>query len=508
MRRLTSRALSGLAAAVIVSAAVAATYAVPAFCQAGRPGDKAAFPDTPVGKLARAMIDAINSGDRAAQMSFLKSSLAEATFREESEGYLRVVEKLYAQSGGLDVMEVLPGNNPSQISLVTRSRRGNYWVRIMTRLSEADPTRLDGIGVRRVPDPSAEQASKWPEGKLSEQEIIKAIEQRVERASAEDRFSGVVLISKGDRVMFNKAYGKAEQNFGAANNLDTKFNLGSMNKMFTSVAIAQLAQAGKLSYEDTIARLLPDYPNKEVAEKVKVHHLLTHTSGLGDYFRPQFFQNRERYVNPKDYFPIFASEPLRFEPGKGWSYSNAGFIVLGAIIEKLSGMGYFDYVREQIFKPNGMVNTDSYAMNEIVPNLAVGYTRFGDGDPLGIEPRQANHLTLPLKGGPAGGGYSTAPDLLRFARALRGNKLLKPEMTELITCGKVDARGGVRYGYAFFDEVINGKTVRGHSGGAPGINSDMKIFWDGSYTVIVMGNYDPPAAQMLSRQIAEFLAKQ
>jgi CubicO group peptidase (beta-lactamase class C family) len=115
---------------------------------------------------------------------------------------------------------------------------------------------------------------------------------------------------------------------------------------------------------------------------------------------------------------------------------------------------------------------------------------------------------LPLKGGPAGGGYSTAPDLLRFARALRGNKLLKPEMTELITCGKVDARGGVRYGYAFFDEVINGKTVRGHSGGAPGINSDMKIFWDGSYTVIVMGNYDPPAAQMLSRQIAEFLAKQ
>jgi len=309
-------------------------------------------------------------------------------------------------------------------------------------------------------------------------------------------------------VIFHKAYGLADKAHNIPNKLDTKFNLGSMNKMFTSVAIAQLVQAGKLSYDSTLDKVLPEYPNKEVAAKITVHQLLTHTSGLGDFFKPEFFQNREKYRNPKDYFPVFANDKLRFEPGTSWSYSNAGFIVLGAVVENASGQNYFEYVRDHVFTPAGMKDTGSYAVHDIVPNLGTGYTRFGSGDPLGIEPRRNNVLTMPMQGSPAGGGYSTAPDLWKFTQALRANKLINAELTEKVTGGKVDTPMGSKYAYGFIEETIDGKSVRGHSGGAPGINSYLNIFWDGSYTVIVQGNYDPPAAQDLGGKITRFLAKQ
>jgi len=378
----------------------------------------------------------------------------------------------------------------------------------MTRLEKDEPTKLDGFGFRRMPDPEAEKADAWATTKMSEADAVNEIERHVAKAAADDRFSGVALIAKGDRVIFNKAYGLADKANNIPNKLDTKFNLGSMNKMFTSVAVAQLVQAGKLSYDTTLAKALPEYPNKETAAKITIHQLLTHTSGLGDFFKPEFFQHREKYRNPKDYFPIFANDPLRFEPGKSWSYSNAGFIVLGAIVENASGQNYFEYVRDHIFKPAGMKDSASYAVYEIVPNLATGYTRFDNGDPLGIEPCRNNLLTLPMQGSSAGGGYSTAPDLLKFAQALRGHKLVSAELTEKVTAGKMDTPMGSKYSYGFIEDTIDGKSVRGHSGGAPGINSYMNIFWDGSYTVIVQGNYEPPAAQELGGKIVRFLAKQ
>ncbi|HKP86137.1 MAG TPA: serine hydrolase domain-containing protein [Blastocatellia bacterium] len=504
-KRLYTFVATQLMAALLLSSPVAAQTA-----SVVKPNQPAAeVPATPVGKLGRAFIEAINSGNKTAQASFITSSFSESALKQASaDEYLANFQKLYSQSGGFDVMAVMPSQNPDELRLRLKSKRGSRWVMFITRLDKAQPERLDGFGLRLVSDPESEKANAWSEAKMDEAGVTKEIERHVERAAAEDRFSGVVLVAKGERLIFNKAYGMAERGFGAANKLDTKFNLGSMNKMFTSVAIAQLVEAGKLAYDDTLAKVLPEYPNKQVAEKITIHQLLTHTSGLGDFFKPEFFQNREKYKNPTDYFPIFANDPLRFEPGKGWSYSNAAFVVLGAVVEKVSGQSYFDYVRDHVFIPAGMKDTASYAADEVVPNLAIGYTRFGGDDPLGLEPRRANYMSLPLKGSPAGGGYSTAPDLLRFAQALRARKLLGAELTEKVTGGKVDTPWGLKYSYGFMDEAVGGKSVRGHGGGAPGINSDLKIFWDGSYTVIVMGNYDPPAAQDLAGKITQFLARQ
>lgn len=509
MKHTSSLTILRRASAIAIFAALVAVPVSIAYQQNQPAAARTEFPSTPEGKLARALFDALNSGDRAIIESFVKANLSSRALQEDSaDEYVTQSQRLYAQSGGFELIQTLPPRRPGEVRFLVRTKKGNHFAQFMTRLEKDEPTKLDGWGFRGARDPEAEKADAWATTKMSEPDAIKEIERHVARAAADDRFSGVALVAKGDRVIFNKAFGLADKANNIPNNLDTKFNLGSMNKMFTSVAIAQLVQSGKLSYDSTLAKVLPEYPNKEVAAKITVHHLLTHTSGLGDFFKPEFFQNREKYRNPKDYFPIFANDPLRFEPGKSWSYSNAGFIVLGAIVENASGQNYFEYVRDHIFKPAGMKDTASYAVHDIVPNLGTGYTRFGGGDPLGIEPRRNNVMTLPMQGSPAGGGYSTAPDLLRFAQALRAYKLVSAELTEKLTSGKVDTPMGARYGYGFIDEMIDGRSVRGHGGGAPGINSYLNIFWDGSYTVIVQGNYDPPAAQDLGGKITQFLAKQ
>ena len=327
-------------------------------------------------------------------------------------------------------------------------------------------------------------------------------------ATAKDSFSGVVLISKGAETLFKKAYGVGDKKGNTPNSEETKFNIGSMSKMFTAVAIAQLAEKGRLSFTDTISKYLPDYPNRPVAEKVTIHQLLTHTSGMGDYLNEKFYANLSSIKNIADILPLFVDEPLAFEPGSKWQYSNAGYVVLGLIIEKVSGRSYFDYVKEEIFKPAGMLNTDSFAKDEHVPNMAIGYTRMnpsGGADPSA--PRRENLDMRPLKGSPAGGAYSTAEDLLKFALALRGDKLLSRKFTELVTTGKVEAGGPIgKYGYGFGDKIFNGMHIVGHNGGGPGVGADFEMFPDLGYVSVILTNYDPPAMMPVIMKVRELIS--
>jgi CubicO group peptidase (beta-lactamase class C family) len=342
-----------------------------------------------------------------------------------------------------------------------------------------------------------DEAAKWAE-----------LEKLIGAAVAADTFSGAVLVARDGAPVFKKAYGMADRERRVANRTDTKFNLGSMNKMFTAVAVAQLAERGKLSFEDTIARHLPAYPNREVAAKVTIHQLLTHTSGLGNYMNDAWMANRANVKTTADLLPYFANDPPKFAPGTSWQYSNAGFVVLGLIIEKLSGRSYFDYVRAHVFRPAGMNDTDSYESAREVSNRAVGYTlRTADGGLRRDEPRRANAFALPFRGSPAGGGYSTLDDLLRFDRALRSHKLLGAKFTELVTTGKVDAPFG-KYAYGFGDSRVNGKRYVGHNGGAPGIAAQFESYTDAGYTIIVLANYDPPSVMPLVRQIEQLLTKE
>ena len=320
---------------------------------------------------------------------------------------------------------------------------------------------------------------------------------------AENKLSGVVLVAKDGVTIASKAAGVANKVTNAPIDLNTKFNLGSMNKMFTAVAIAQLAQAGKLSFTDTVGKHLPDYPNKEVADKVTIHQLLTHTSGMGMYWGAKFKEQREKLLTVAAHLPLFASDALAFPPGERFQYSNAGYMLLGAIIEKVSGEDYYSYVQDHIYKPAGMNDTGFYQPDKETPNLAVGYTRMSpDGQPQ--EEIRDNANLREVRGGPAGGGFSTAPDLVKFQRALFGYTLLDKAHTDLVTTGKVDGpRGMGKYGYGFGENNAGGKHSVGHNGGFPGTAANFEMFPESGYTAVELMNTDPPALMPIAKAVRE-----
>jgi len=190
----------------------------------------------------------------------------------------------------------------------------------------------------------------------------------------DDLFSGAVLIAKDNAPFFKKAYGLASRRFDAPNRVDTKFNIGSLNKMFTHVAVAQLAEREKIAYDAPIKEYLPDYP-PEVSGRVTIDHLLNFTSGMGHYWNERFFASMGNLRRVDDFIRLFIDEPLAFEPGERRQYSNNGYVLLGKIVEAVSGRDYYDYVRENIYKPAGMTDTDHYELDRPVPNLAIGYTK-------------------------------------------------------------------------------------------------------------------------------------
>ncbi len=278
--------------------------------------------------------------------------------------------------------------------------------------------------------------------------------------------------------------------------------------MFTAVAISQLVQLGKLAYDDRVGKHLPAWPSAEVREKVTLHQLLTHTSGMGSYFNDEYQgAAKERFRKVKDYRTLYAEEPLEFEPGSKWSYSNSGFMLLGEIVEAVSGQDYFDYIREKVTAPLEMTNTACYEMDHDTPNLAIGYTNEGPS-PL-PEGEKWNNLYLHVvKGGPAGGCFSTVEDLVRFAFGLREAKLLSQELTATMTTGKIAPnaeRPESRYAYGIGERTLPSERIVGHGGGFPGINGQLDIYWTRGYAVAVLSNYDPPAAEDVAQKIRGFI---
>ena len=305
-----------------------------------------------------------------------------------------------------------------------------------------------------------------------------------------EQFAGAVLIAKDGTPVFMSAYGLVSRSPDMPNQIDTKFNLGSMDKMFTAIAILQLFEQGRLSLDGRISDYWPDYPNQEVARKVTIHQLLVHTSGLGDCFEGDFFTTpKDQLRTLEGYLPLFVDDPLRFEPGTQFAYSNEGYIVLGVIIEQVSGQSYWNFVKENIFQPSGMSDTHAYELDAEVLNRAIGYTtQDAQGKETGA--LADNTPLMPIKGTSAGGGYSTVEDLLNFSNALLGYRLLSPESTELLLAGKVEIREDYKYAYGFFDRVISGQRVVGHGGGAPGVCTSMEMYLDSGYTIIVLSNSD------------------
>ena len=204
-----------------------------------------------------------------------------------------------------------------------------------------------------------------------------------------------------------------------------------------------------------------------------------------------------------DFLALFIDEPLAFRPGERFEYSNSGYVVLGALVERVCGGSYYDYVRKHIYDPAGMSDTDAYELDRDAPNLAIGYTRHGDVGPE-PGPRRNNLFLHSIKGSPAGGGYSTVGDLVRFGAALLDHRLLDADHTATALAGKVQMGPG-RYGYGFVEERENDHRVVGHGGGFLGISTQFELHVDRGYSVAVLSNYDPPAADRVARWIRQLI---
>jgi len=309
--------------------------------------------------------------------------------------------------------------------------------------------------------------------------VVQISEARVDSLANAQQFSGVILVARNGTPLVERAYGMADREAGRANNLETSFNLGSINKLFTGIAIRQLAAAGKLNIDSSLSRAWPDYPNQDAAPKVTIRQILEHRSGIqGNIFAPPAGKTRHDVVTLQDYFELFKNEPLQFEPGSRQQYSNAGYIVLGLLIERLSGENYYEYVRRHIYEPAGMTQTGSWRVDRWPANTALGYTR-GAQDAPPDAPVKRNTDFLPGKGSSAGGGYSTAHDLLAFLNALRKHKVANAPEAGMV----------------------------GIAGGAPGLNAAVEGDLPGGYDVIVLANLDPPAAERVARLIRSALAR-
>jgi CubicO group peptidase (beta-lactamase class C family) len=310
-----------------------------------------------------------------------------------------------------------------------------------------------------------------------------------------DVFSGSVLLAKDGLPVFKAAYGVANKDFNVPKKIDTMFNLGSMNKMFTATAIAQMVEKGKLSFEDPLSKFIPGFPDAESAQKIRIKHLLSHTAGLGGYFTKRYRDMSRAQLRTVDDMMRLAKqdEKLLFEPGSKWQYSNTGMLVLGKVIEIVSGQSYYDYVRENIFKPAGMTNTDCYELDKVNPNLAVGYDKqFTDGGVTWSN----NLFEHVMRGGPQGGGFSTVEDLLKFDQAFRSGKLVSKEMVKTLTSPKPELNSP-NYGYGFQTDAEHHEA--GHSGGFIGINSNLAMYFDSGWTAIVMSNYSRGAGPVISK---------
>jgi len=311
-----------------------------------------------------------------------------------------------------------------------------------------------------------DQAKDWPQPDIregrTESQKLDAIGAYAQKLADTGHFSGVVLVAKDGKPLLSRAWGMATAT--EKNTLDTKFNIGSINKVFTRIAIQQLAKAGKLSLNDTVRKHLPDYPSP-VADRITIQQLLEHRSGLGDFFGPRYAAAPPSKLRElSDFLPLFADKPLEFEPGTSQRYSNAGFIVLGLIIERESGERYRDYVQKHILDPAGMKETGFWALDENVPHRATGFTMRGPEGPL--PERVANTATLPGRPSSAGGAYATAGDLLRLFQWTK--------------------ESGINV-----------------AGGAPGVNAAAQV--EDNWTVIAMANFDPPAAEAVARGAVQIL---
>jgi len=318
-----------------------------------------------------------------------------------------------------------------------------------------------------------------------------------------DKFSGVVLITRGDAELYSGAFGFASRAWKIRNTLDVRFDTASITKLFTTVGILQLIDQKLLTLETSAIDYL-GLEGTKISKDVNVFHLLTHTSGIGDDCEEEdgevyedLWKMKPNYSirDTEDFLPQFIHNEPNFPPGQGCRYCNCSFVLLGLMIEKATGMSYRDYVRKHIFEKAGMIHSDFLDMGQVNENVAEGNDpiRNEEGAVIGWK---KNIYSYPPIGSPDSGAYVTARDLDRFLRAIRSGKLLSQELTEALFTPHVDYKQKegwtMKYGYCFWFYVeSDGKVVCLQKEGVnAGVSGVMRYFPEQDINVVILSNME------------------
>ncbi len=460
-------------------------------------GPTPTLPDTPEGKLGAALIEHVNSGSAEQIRRWAPTILSPNMDAAEQAGFVTSLAEAVRDSGGVELTAA--HEQQGMLILTIKAHRGGRLAVFVLGGDASDSGRLAHAEMMPMDDPSL--YADWPKTAVSRDEFKRRVHATLDKLVRTNDFSGCLTVGVGSETVIDECRGQAERRFGSPVDRQTKFHIGSMSKMFTAVAVAQLVEAGKLSWDDTLAQRVPEYPDQEAAKKITVWQLLHHTSGLGDFFVPEFFTQRETFINPADYLDLIARQPKVGDPGKDWNYSNAGYVLLGRIIENVSRENYFDYIRRHVFAAAGMEASGFDNLDDVTPKLAVGYFRAG---PFSSE-WNADWMKVPFKGSPAGGSYSNNTDLLRFARALRAGKLVKPSTLAKMFDDAVPAGPG-GYAAGFGTRLSHGRQVRGHAGGIEGTDANLAMVWERDADVVLTSNQGPGRAWLFAERIADLLA--
>lgn len=440
---------------------------------AGSPGQVTSAPPE-IKALIEAFISAAN-GTPAQWEAMAKERFAPALLKRDTPAVRAALQQQLKKTfGTISRDRVLREGPDAPLEINIKGSTGATGV-IRVTIENAAPFRITEVtlGKPEGGDAAAKQGALPPvNASMSPDALSSALDGYLSGLAAADTFSGAVLVARDGRAVFARGYGFADRGNRVANTPETRFNLGSINKSFTQLAIRQLAAQGRLALTDTLGKFFPDYP-QEVSRTATVQQLLGHTGGLSDFFGGEFDRTaKDRFRSNADYFQLVSRLPPLFAPGARNQYCNGCYIALGAIIERASDVTYEQYVRDHIFAPAGMHDTGYPQTDAIEPRVALGYTRRGADGTL-----RSNVFSRGAAGSAAGGGYSTVADLLAYVNGLRDGRFGQP--------------GGEAAGNM------------GIAGGAPGINASLEA--DGRWTVVVLCNLDPPAASALGTDLMKAL---
>jgi CubicO group peptidase (beta-lactamase class C family) len=318
---------------------------------------------------------------------------------------------------------------------------------------------------------------------------VDRMDQIVRSYSDNHQFMGSVLVAQGDKIVFERSYGDANLEWNIPDDSLTKFRIGSMTKQFTAASILLLEERGKLSTDDYVKKYMPDAP--AAWDKITIYNLLTHTSGIPSFTSfPDYHTSEATPTTPKGMVDRFRDKPLEFQPGEKWNYSNSGYVLLGYLLEKISGQSYADFVTENIFKPLGMKDSGYDSNSAVIPHRATGYAPGPNG------PVNSGYIdmTIPFS---AGALYSTTHDLLLWEQALYGGKVLSAASLKKMTTPYKES-----YGCGLMITTAKGHLQYEHGGGIEGFNTEMAYYPDDKLTVIALANLNGGAPGDIAGKLA------